>query len=94
MRRAVRCCDDPDVDFAAMMRLEEPEPDVFLARGPKYPWGGLYGGQIVAQGLRAGAGTVEDRFHVHSLHAYFIRPGDADLLARHHVARAERAAVA
>src|SRR5688572_29784409 len=75
------------MDFAAMMQLDEPEPDVFLGRGPKYPWGGLYGGQIVAQGLRAGAATVEDRFHVHSLHAYFIRPGDADEAIRFDVTR-------
>ena len=70
-----------------MMHLEEPEPDVFLARGPKYPWGGLYGGQIVAQGLRAGAATVDARFHVHSLHAYFIRPGNADEPIRFEVTR-------
>jgi acyl-CoA thioesterase-2 len=75
------------MDFAAMMQLDEPEPDVFLARGPKYPWGGLYGGQIVAQGLRAGAATVDPRFHVHSLHAYFIRPGNADEPIRFDVTR-------
>src|SRR5918994_769940 len=40
------------------------------------PWGGLYGGQIVAQALRAGTFTVDDRYRVHSLHAYFIRSGD------------------
>jgi acyl-CoA thioesterase-2 len=66
------------MDFATMMRLEEQDGDLFLATGPQYPWGGLYGGQIVAQGLRAAAATVEPRFHVHSLHAYFIRPGSAD----------------
>ena len=60
---------------------------MFLGRGPQYPWGGLYGGQIVAQGLRAGAATVEERFHVHSLHAYFIRPGDADEPIRFEVTR-------
>ncbi len=70
-----------------MMRLEEPQPDVFLARGPQYPWGGLYGGQIVAQALRAGATTVEERFRVHSLHAYFIRPGNADERIRFEVSR-------
>jgi acyl-CoA thioesterase-2 len=75
------------MDFTTMMQLEEPDPDVFLARGPQYPWGGLYGGQIVAQGLRAGAATVEDRFHVHSLHAYFIRPGNADEPIRFEVTR-------
>jgi acyl-CoA thioesterase-2 len=66
------------VDFATMMQLEALGDDAFLARGPQYPWGGLYGGQIVAQGLRAGAATVDERFHVHSLHAYFIRRGSAD----------------
>ena len=66
------------VDFVTMMQLEERGADAFIARGPQYPWGGLYGGQIIAQGLRAAAATVEDRFRVHSLHAYFIRRGDAD----------------
>jgi len=59
-----------------MMQLEPHGPDVYVATGPRYPWGGLYGGQIVAQGLRAAAETVEQRFQVHSLHAYFIRRGD------------------
>ena len=70
-----------------MMSLEDQGADVYLGRGPQYPWGGLYGGQIVAQGLRAGAATVEERFHVHSLHAYFIRPGDADEPIRFEVTR-------
>src|SRR3546814_19751030 len=62
---------DPTVDFATMMQLEPHGPDVFVAHGPRYPWGGLYGGQIVAQALRAGAATVDERFQVHSVHAYF-----------------------
>lgn len=60
-----------------MMRLEEHGPDVYVGVGPAYPWNGLYGGQIVAQGLRAAAATVDDGFRVHSLHAYFVRRGDA-----------------
>jgi acyl-CoA thioesterase-2 len=63
------------VDFLDMMRLDPVGDDVFQATGPRYPWGGLYGGQIVAQGLRAGAATVDERFGVHSLHAYFVRRG-------------------
>jgi len=70
-----------------MMQLEAIGDDVFLARGPQYPWGGLYGGQIVAQGLRAGAATVADRFRVHSLHAYFIRRGDDEEPIRFEVTR-------
>jgi len=63
--------------FADIMLLETHGPDTFVASGPRYPWGGLYGGQIVAQALRAAAVTVDPRFVVHSLHAYFIRRGDA-----------------
>ncbi|GIW40341.1 MAG: acyl-CoA thioesterase II [Candidatus Binatia bacterium] len=63
--------------FAEMMRLEPHGPDTFVGTGPRYPWGGLYGGQIVAQALRAASLTVEGNYRVHSLHAYFIRLGDA-----------------
>jgi acyl-CoA thioesterase II len=64
-------------DFHGMMILEPHGPDTFVASGPRYPWGGLYGGQIVAQALRAASLTVEPAYRLHSLHAYFIRLGDA-----------------
>lgn len=67
---------DRDVTFSQMMRLEAHGPDTYVGVGPRYPWGGLYGGQIVAQSLRAAGLTVEPEFRPHSLHAYFIRPGD------------------
>lgn len=67
---------DPPVTFARMMALEPHGADTFVGVGPRYPWGGLYGGQIVAQALRAAGLTVETTFRPHSLHAYFIRPGD------------------
>ena len=35
----------------------------------------IYGGQVVAQALAAAYRTIEGR-HCHSMHAYFIRPGD------------------
>ena len=51
-------------------------PDVFVGEGHEYPWGGLFGGHIVAQALRAAAYTVSDELLPHSLRAYFIRRGD------------------
>ncbi len=75
------------VDFATMMQLEPHGADVYVGLGPTYPWGGLYGGQIIAQALRAGAATVDERFRVHSLHAYFIRRGDPDEPIRFEVDR-------
>jgi acyl-CoA thioesterase-2 len=64
-------------DFRSMMALEPHGPDTFVATGPRYPWGGLYGGQIIAQALRAASFTVDPAYQLHSLHAYFIRLGDA-----------------
>ena len=42
---------DPTTDFVAMLTLEPHGPDVWVGTGPRYPWGGLYGGQIVAHVL-------------------------------------------
>lgn len=75
------------MDFDTMMALEEHGPDTYVGVGPSYPWGGLYGGQIVAQSLRAAAFTVDPSFHVHSLHAYFIRLGDSSEPIRFEVDR-------
>lgn len=70
-----------------MMTLHERGPDSMIARGPSYPWGGLFGGQIVAQSLAAAATSVEQQFRIHSLHAYFIRKGDAEEPIRYDVDR-------
>jgi acyl-CoA thioesterase-2 len=77
----------PTDDFVTMMDLEPHGPDVWVGVGPQYPWGGLYGGQIVAQALRAAAATVEPQYRVHSLHAYFIRAGDHTEPVRYEVER-------
>ncbi len=62
-------------------------PDTAVGSGPRYPWGGLYGGQIVAQGLAASAASVDDDFLPHSLRAYFIRRGNHDEPVRYEVDR-------
>lgn len=71
-----RTVDPHTVDFETMMKLDSHGIDTWVGAGPRYPWGGLYGGQIVAQALRAAALTVEADFRPHSLHAYFVRGGD------------------
>jgi len=58
-----------------MMALEPYGDDSWVGTGPQYPWGGLYGGQIVAQGLWAAVATVDPAFQVNSVHASFIRSG-------------------
>jgi acyl-CoA thioesterase-2 len=70
-----------------MMDLARHGPDTYVGAGPQYPWGGLYGGQIVAQALRAAEVTVDARYRPHSLHAYFLRMGDAAEPVRFEVER-------
>lgn len=70
-----------------MFDLEQHGPDTFVGQGPRYPWGGLYGGQIVAQALRAAAFSVEPAAVPHSIRAYFIRRGDHDEPVRYEVDR-------
>lgn len=75
------------MDLVELMGLEQHGPDTYVGVGPSYPWGGLYGGQIVAQALRAAAATTPEDAMPHSCHAYFIRPGDADEPIRFEVQR-------
>ncbi|MEM9035635.1 MAG: acyl-CoA thioesterase domain-containing protein [Actinomycetota bacterium] len=76
-----------DVDFTDLMALEPHGPDTFVGITARYPWGRIFGGQVLAQGLRAAAHTVREDVSVHSLHAYFIRPGTHREPVRYEVAR-------
>ena len=73
--------------FSELFELAPHGPDVYVGIGPQYPWGGLYGGQIVAQALRAATMTVDDELAVHSIRAYFIRRGDHKEPVRYEVDR-------
>lgn len=60
----------------ATLDLEKLEENLFRGKSPKVGWQRVFGGQVIAQALVAAQRTVEaDRF-THSLHAYFLRPGD------------------
>jgi acyl-CoA thioesterase-2 len=70
-----------------MFELSPHGTDVHVGVGPQYPWGGLYGGQIVAQALRAAALSVDPELEPHSIRAYFIRRGDHKEPIRYEVDR-------
>lgn len=57
--------------------LERLETRLFRGKSPQVGWQRVFGGQVIGQALIAATRTVEEegRF-VHSLHAYFVRPGD------------------
>src|SRR5215470_6217526 len=59
----------------AILDLEELEVNIFRGRSPQEQRQRVFGGQVAGQALVA-AGRTVDRGTVHSLHAYFLRPGD------------------
>jgi acyl-CoA thioesterase-2 len=75
------------VTIAQLFDLENHGPDTHVGAGRQYPWGGLYGGHIVAQALRAAAASVDADMEPHSMRAYFIRRGDTSEPVRYEVDR-------
>jgi len=66
---------DPRLDLPETLALERIEVNLFRGTSPDYSGERIFGGQVIAQSLLAAYETVEDRV-CHSLHCYFIRPGD------------------
>ncbi len=58
--------------------LEPLEINLFRGRSPKVGWQRVFGGQVIGQSLVAAQRTVDPERRVHSLHAYFMRPGDPE----------------
>lgn len=56
--------------------LETIDCDLYRTRHKNEGWKQVYGGQVLAQALLCSSCTVADEFQPHSLHAYFLRPGN------------------
>jgi acyl-CoA thioesterase-2 len=55
------------------------EEDIFIGPSQWMPHGRVFGGQVLAQSLVAAQRTLEPGRIVHSMHGYFLRPGDVEL---------------
>jgi len=67
----------PAVDaLLHILDLERLEVNLFRGQSPQDGWQRVYGGQVVGQALVAATRTAPEGTAVHSLHAYFLRPGD------------------
>jgi acyl-CoA thioesterase-2 len=51
--------------------------DIFTGASQSMPLGRVYGGQVLAQSIVAASRTIPDERIVHSMHGYFLRPGDS-----------------
>ena len=63
-------------ELVALLDIESLDVDLFRGRQPETDRQRVFGGQVAAQALIAGVRTTEPDLHVHSLHSYFLRPGD------------------
>lgn len=59
----------------SILDLERLEHNLFRGSSPQDGWQRVFGGQVIGQALTAAERTVEGRA-AHSLHGYFLRPGD------------------
>jgi acyl-CoA thioesterase II len=64
-------------DLLTVLDLEQLEVNLFRGRSPQVGWQRVYGGQVIGQALVAACRTVDVGGRPpHSLHAYFLLPGD------------------
>ncbi|NIJ12771.1 acyl-CoA thioesterase-2 [Saccharomonospora amisosensis] len=62
--------------LVALLDLERIEENIYRGVSPPHSPTRVFGGQVAGQSLVAAGRTVPPERGVHSLHAYFIRPGD------------------
>ena len=68
-------------EVMALLDLERIEVNLFRGISPQESWQRVYGGQVIGQALVAAGRTIDDKSRLaHSLHAYFLRPGDRQML--------------
>jgi acyl-CoA thioesterase-2 len=63
-------------ELVDLLSLETLDTDLYRGTQPETERQRVFGGQVAAQALVAGAMTVDPAYRAHSLHSYFLRPGD------------------
>src|ERR1700732_4146007 len=66
------------IALISILDLEPIEVNMFRGNSPKTSWQRVFGGQVIGQAMVAACRTVEGRLP-HSLHCYFILPGDPQI---------------
>jgi acyl-CoA thioesterase-2 len=64
-------------ELLTLLKLEKIEENIFRGQSQDLGFGSVFGGQVLGQALSAAYQTVPTERRVHSLHAYFLRPGMA-----------------
>jgi acyl-CoA thioesterase-2 len=64
-------------ELLKLLKLEKIEENIFRGQSQDLGFGTVFGGQVLGQALSAASQTVPETRRAHSLHAYFLRHGDA-----------------
>lgn len=64
-------------DLLDLLSLEKIEEGIYRGNSQNLGLPQVFGGQVIGQALSATKATLNDHRPVHSLHSYFLRPGDA-----------------
>ena len=66
-------------ELLELLKLEKIEENIFRGQSQDLGFGNIFGGQVLGQSLSAATQTVNGGRSVHSLHGYFLWPGDPAL---------------
>jgi acyl-CoA thioesterase II len=74
---------DPTAALLKLLDLSDADgantdEDIFVGISEPQPHGRVFGGQVLAQSILAAIRTVPGDRQIHSMHGYFLRPGDAN----------------
>jgi acyl-CoA thioesterase-2 len=66
-------------ELVALLVLEDLDVDLYRGSQPDTERQRVFGGQVAAQSVIAATRSVDPAFVLHSLHSYFLRPGDTSI---------------
>jgi acyl-CoA thioesterase II len=70
---------EPLSELLGNLKLEPLSETRFRGHSPQNGWKRIYGGQVLAQAIQAATKTVDPARPLHSIHAYFLLPGDPNV---------------
>ena len=72
-------------ELISIVTLKKIDDNKFEGDNYKTVWGRVFGGQVLSQSLHAAYQTVPEDRIAHSMHGYFILPGDLNIPVRYEV---------
>lgn len=73
--------------FISCLDLDSVDDNLYVGHSPDFGWRRIFGGQFIAQSIIAAQRTVAQDKSIHSLHSYFLRPGDPEVPIEYRVTR-------